>query len=331
MFFIKYKKIFLIQLLAISIVVMSFLSNKVNYSSSVTVYPLLSSEILSSDVALSQKYPPKHTFSLFLKEVSKKQIRSEAYEYSLNEYRGQCEKSLITEPIVSVYKKIDRSFPMMNDVVEVKSIGPCKDFIIHFSNFLPKYINSILVKKIQDIENNFVNGKYKRLLSKYNKDVHDMESYLLNRKDVLRNFINLKKGINDGRISTAEKNIPLQVALIKGIGGYHVPLRIHSDTTINADKFIDILSSYDTARTELDYLLSVSNIDKASIGLMNQLSIVDTYNIERNFQHANLFNVSAGGAVVVVKSMYLHIFSVIIILCLGWLYIALLRIRENKV
>ncbi len=43
---------------------MSFLSNKVNYSSSVTVYPLLSSEILSSDVALSQKYPPKHTFSL---------------------------------------------------------------------------------------------------------------------------------------------------------------------------------------------------------------------------------------------------------------------------
>lgn len=315
---------------------MSFLSVKTQHSSSITAYPLLSSQILSSvtDINLSDTYSPDHTFDIFLKEISKKQVRKEAFEYSLSEYRGpHCEKSLITEPSVSVYKKVDRSFPMMDDIVVVKIIGTCSDFVLYHSNMLPKYINSVLVKNIEDIENNLVKKKYNKLLSRYNRDVQDVKAYISSRKDVLRNFIDLEKNRKDGQYSTGKNDIPqlelIQERVLQNL--YHVQLRINTNENNNQGKFITTLSSYEAARTELDYLQSISSIEKASIGLINQLSIANNYNIDHSFQNAKLFNFSrAKGTDVEPKSTYLHIFSIVAILSLGMLYIALLRIRNSK-
>jgi hypothetical protein len=302
------RKLYIVQLLVILIILLHLLLKESSYYTAIDIQPLFSSEIFSNNIDLSKNYSPEYTFSLFIKEISNKHTRGQAYKSALSEYKGRCNEGYINAPAISVYEKNDRSFPMKNEIVEIRIAGNCKDFLVYYSNFLPEYVSKNIVKNIQAQENSIVNRNYNKLLKNYNKDVYDIDSYISGRKNTLRKFINLKKGVNNEKIPMAN------------IDSYR-SLRVNVNKSKKSDKFIKISASHDAARIELDYLSSISSIDKASIGLINQLSIVNNHNVEYDFQNARLiYSSKTNSANFIVASLYLHIFLIILTLCLGYLF-----------
>ena len=299
-----------IQLIILLIICVNFIMAKVQYFSTITVYPLQITEISPSEGVHMERYTPEYTMQLFLKELSKDGVRMDAYKNFLLKNNVQCDI-----PGIKFYAKTDKSFPVVSNYITVEVKSNCKNFSNKFVEFLPGYMNKMLANKIQDAENINLGRLKDNLILKLERDLQDARKFLSNRKEILKKIVKLTGNKNKPRALTANQK---------------TLLNIRGDRTSTIFN-VDIPLSYEAAEAELNFLSSMSNSDEISIDMINQMRDIERYSIKQNFQGARLVHSSSVSSESKSKrSLFLSLFFAIITLSLGFLVILLNEIRFQK-
>ena len=309
----RHKVSIFIQLIVLLLISVSFILTKQHYFSTITIYPLQASEINASEGVKISDYGPEITLDLFLKELSKDNYRLDAYKSFLLKNKYQCND--LNAPIIKFYEKSDRSFPVVTDHITVEVQSDCKNFSNKFIVFLVEHLNETLVKKIQDTENMKLVNLRNKIVVKLERDISDAKNFLSHRKETLKKIIKS----SDNKNKTSQPNYNSKMLLnIRGD---------RASTVFN----VDIPTSYEGAEVELNFLSSISNPEAISIDMINQLSDIDRYSVKQNFQGARLIDSSSvSEEQKSKKSIFLHLFLVIVTLSIGFLINILKEIRSKK-
>ena len=306
----RYKVSILIQIIILLIIFVNFSMAKQQYYSTITIYPLQISEINPSEGVHVKNYTPEYTMQLFLKELSKDDVRLDVYKDFLLKNNVQCDI-----PDIKFYEKSDSSFPAVSNHITIEVKSDCKNFSNKFVEFLPGYMNKMLANKIQDAENINLGRIKDNLILKLERDLQDARKFLSNRKEILKKIVKLTGNKNKPRALTANQK---------------TLLNIRGDSTSTIFN-VDIPLSYEAAEAELNFLSSISNPDEISIDMINQMRDIERYSIKQNFQGARLVHSSSVSSESKSRrSLFLNLFFAIITLILGFLVILLKEIRLQK-
>ena len=309
----RHKVNIFIQLIFLLLFSVNYILAKEQYFSTVTIYPLLVSEITATEGVKISDYRPEITLNLFLKELSKDNFRLDAYKSFLLKNKYQCNDLDI--PITKFYQKTDRSFPGVTEHITIEVASDCKNFSNKFIVFLIEHLNETLVNKIQDTENFKLGNQRDRLVSKLERDISDVKNFLSHRKETLKKII--KSSDNKNKTSNSNSNSKTM-------------LNIRGDRSTSVFN-VDIPASYEAAEVELNFLSSISNPKAISIDMMNYLSDIERYSVKQNFQGARLIDSSSVSVEKKSKrSLFIYLFLVIITVCIGFLIIALNELRHKR-
>ena len=309
----RHRTAIFIQLIVLLIICVSFIMAKVQYFSTITVYPLQITEISPSEGVQMKRYTPEYTMQLFLKELSKDGVRMDAYKNFLLKNKVQCKDQ--KSPNIKFYEKSDSSFPIVSYYITIEVKSTCKNLSNKFVEFLPGYMNEMLANKIQDVENINLGRLKDNLILKLERDLQDARKFLSNRKEILKKIVKLTGNKNKPRALTANQK---------------TLLNIRGDRTSTVFN-VDIPLSYEAAEAELNFLSSVSNYDEISIDMINRMRDIERYSIKQNFQGARLVHSSSVSSERKSKrSLFLSLFFAIITLSLGFLVILLNEIMFQK-
>ena len=317
---------FAFQFLLIIIVILGyFFSPNNQYASSVTVHSLLASEIFSSNTApLSRLYKPEDTIDLYLKELANKETRKEIFEEFVLNNNFPCAKELGKQPSVQFYEKRDNSFPVTGHFTIIKVKSSCKGFAKQYVEYLSSNLHKRLVDSIQRIENAYLDQLRRTIILNTESDLSDLETFLLNRKELLQKVIPLLKEEDN---ETILQSSGIHTLITQKNQSYKENIWGQQPVNLN----MQIPFSRSAAQAELDFLSSITDLNQSTIGLISRNNRIDRYKTKHDFSDYKLVNISpAEKEISSTRSLYLAIFFIFIILGFGFVLMLLTKFKYHQ-
>jgi len=317
-FIISHKKSVIIQIVLIIIVLAIYFITPKQYTSSVTIHPVFNTTVINSNntASLSKSYTSVAGINLYFRELANAETRSEIYNEFLMTNDLDCELNFIAQPSIQFYEKVDRSFPVSGEFTNIQVKSYCKDIPQKFLTFLTNRINEKVIGKIQKTENDFLEYQRNMLILENQNDLENLENFFSARRDLLQRII--------PSLDNDEENFLDSNQLLS------LPFQSYNfDASFNLSMVIPLSRS--AAEAELEFILSMSDLKKSSIGMINRSSLIAQYEIKHDFSGSKLVNISAPENIAVSKrNLFLAALSIFAILALGFVIIILTAYNKHK-
>lgn len=299
------RKSFLVQFLSILIVVLVFVSSKPQYVSSVTINPKLEQATLISNngIKLTNPYSPGYSISLYLLELADKESRKEIWMKYLSENPLTCDEA----PKIQFYEKTDNSFPVTGHFTTITVKSSCNNFVRDYVTFLSNDVNKRLIDKIQIVENEYLERSRLELILVNEKELDELEMFILNRKEILQNVIPL---LTDEISLETEAPRSLMWAF-------------RSDIAIPTNRTV--------AQAELDFLSTITDLKTTTRRVIERTALIDQHKNKHDFSNSELVRVSEAEPESISRtSLFLSIFFVLMILGLGFVHMLLNQFKSHR-
>ena len=326
-FFNTHPKSLIIQFLLIIIILAIYFTTPKQFISSVNISPVFNTLVIesNSNVKLSKIYTSNFVFNMFFSELSNAETRDEIYnEFSLaNDFN--CDENFIEQPSMQFYQKQDNSFPSSGRFTTIQVKSYCKEIPQKFLIFLTNRLEEKIIEIIQKSENEHLDFQSNMLILENKNDLKNIKIFFSSRKELLQRIIPFLK-------KDEENSIDSNKSLTSPYHAYNFDAIMHrnlTNETFNLNVLIPLSSS--AAEAELEFILSMTDLQKSSIGMINRSSLIEQLKIKYDFSNYILVNVSAVGNLLVSKrNLFLTIFSIFIIIALGFVTMLLTSFNSHK-
>ena len=234
-----------------------------------------------------------------------------------------CDQEYQSSPSIQFYKKEDRSFPVAAKFTNIQVKSPCIDLPQEYVTFLTMRIHKRLLEKIQRVENEALSYLVAKYTLESKTDVKDLEDFVSDRKDNLRNLIPLLSEENHGNYTNYPDSQKIE---IQRLNSYAAAVKLSDSVNLS----IQIPLSRSSAQAELDFLSSM-DINKSSIGLITRENKIEQYKNKHDFSDLKIVNLSSPSDIIVSKrNLYLSIFFIFLIISVGYVSIVLTEYKYHK-